>query len=114
LRDADAILVAGHDSEVILDAGAHVGDLEAGLLQILGAFVPGLPVHLTFFHNIVENLTATIVLWRKPGQLSGRLGDISCVQTTNGSRSVCQTHNTYSMGGLSFTAVKVFTVVIQL
>lgn len=90
LRNSNAILVASHDSEVVLDARCHVGHLEAGLLQVLYALGPGLPVHLTFLHNIVEDGAATVILWWQPGQLRCRLGDVSCLQSANGARSICK------------------------
>lgn len=90
LGNSDAILVAGHDSEVVLNARRHICHLEAGFLQVLRALGPGLPVHLTFLHNIVEDRAAAVILWWQPGQLSCRLGDVGCLQAANGTRSICK------------------------
>lgn len=95
LRNADAVLVAGHDSEVVLDARGHVGDLEAGLLQVLDTLGPGLPVHLAFLHDVVEDGAAAIILRRRPGQLSRRLGNVICLQATDGSRGVWLARHKY-------------------
>lgn len=67
LRNADAVLIAGHDSEVVLNARSHVGHFEARLLQVLCALGPGLSVHFAFLHNIVEDGTAAIIFWWQPG-----------------------------------------------
>lgn len=99
LRNSDSVFVARRNSKVVLDTWRHVGYLEASFLQVLYAFGPGLPVHFTFLNNVIQNGAATIVFWWQPGQLSGGLGYIGGIQSTNGTRCVCTEVDIYLLGG---------------
>lgn len=89
LRNSNSIFIAGHDSEVVFNARCQVGHLEAGFLQVLCAFVPCLPVHFPFLHNVVDYGATSVVFWRQPGDLSGGLCDVGCIQASDRTRSIC-------------------------